>query len=244
MGRVMSVIGVPMLLGPVLGPVLGGLIVDNVSLALDLLRQPPGRRGRARARARILPTRRGADARPRLDVAGLLLLSPGAGAARLRAGRGRRRTAASARPTRARRPRRRRGPARRASSCTRLRDERAADRPAAVRRRGVRGRVGDDVRRSAPRCSARCCCCRSTTRSSAASPRSTPACCWPRRASARRWRCRSRAGITDRVGAGRIVPVGLSLALLGTLAVHAADAATRATGCWPARCSSAASAWA
>src|SRR4051794_39156306 len=31
MGRVMSVIGVPMLLGPVLGPVIGGLIVDNAS---------------------------------------------------------------------------------------------------------------------------------------------------------------------------------------------------------------------
>ncbi|HEV3131002.1 MAG TPA: MFS transporter, partial [Acidimicrobiales bacterium] len=31
MGRVMSLLGVPMLLGPVLGPVLGGLIVDTVS---------------------------------------------------------------------------------------------------------------------------------------------------------------------------------------------------------------------
>jgi MFS family permease len=30
-GRVMSVIGVPMLLGPVLGPVIGGLIVTNAS---------------------------------------------------------------------------------------------------------------------------------------------------------------------------------------------------------------------
>src|SRR6201991_3620559 len=30
-GRVMSVIGVPMLLGPILGPVIGGLIVDTVS---------------------------------------------------------------------------------------------------------------------------------------------------------------------------------------------------------------------
>src|SRR3954462_11054210 len=30
-GRVMSVVGVPMLLGPILGPVLGGLIVDNAS---------------------------------------------------------------------------------------------------------------------------------------------------------------------------------------------------------------------
>src|ERR1700742_969101 len=31
MGRVMSVIGMPMLLGPVLGPVLGGLIVSNAA---------------------------------------------------------------------------------------------------------------------------------------------------------------------------------------------------------------------
>src|SRR5918998_6927127 len=30
-GRVMSVVGVPMLLGPILGPVLGGLIVDTIS---------------------------------------------------------------------------------------------------------------------------------------------------------------------------------------------------------------------
>src|SRR6059058_3618911 len=31
MGRIMSVIGVPTLLGPILGPVIGGLIVDNFS---------------------------------------------------------------------------------------------------------------------------------------------------------------------------------------------------------------------
>ena len=31
MGRIMSVIGVPTLLGPILGPVIGGLIVDNLS---------------------------------------------------------------------------------------------------------------------------------------------------------------------------------------------------------------------
>ena len=30
-GRVMSVVGVPMLLGPVLGPVLGGLLVTHLS---------------------------------------------------------------------------------------------------------------------------------------------------------------------------------------------------------------------
>src|ERR671928_1156356 len=31
MGRIMSVIGVPTLLGPILGPVIGGLIIDNAS---------------------------------------------------------------------------------------------------------------------------------------------------------------------------------------------------------------------
>src|ERR1700712_4805334 len=30
MGRVMSIVGVPMLLAPVLGPVIGGLVVDNL----------------------------------------------------------------------------------------------------------------------------------------------------------------------------------------------------------------------
>ena len=31
MGRVMSIIGVPMVLGPIMGPVIGGLIVSNYS---------------------------------------------------------------------------------------------------------------------------------------------------------------------------------------------------------------------
>ena len=31
MGRVMSIIGVPALLAPVLGPVIGGVLVDNLS---------------------------------------------------------------------------------------------------------------------------------------------------------------------------------------------------------------------
>ncbi len=42
MGRIMSIIGVPTLLGPILGPVIGGLIVDQLLVALDLLRQHPG----------------------------------------------------------------------------------------------------------------------------------------------------------------------------------------------------------
>jgi MFS family permease len=31
MGRVMSIIGVPLLLAPIIGPVIGGLLVDAVS---------------------------------------------------------------------------------------------------------------------------------------------------------------------------------------------------------------------
>jgi len=83
MGRVMSVIGVPMLLAPVFGPLLGGAIIGAASwrwiffinlavglaavvAALRLL--PAGARGG-------VPS--GARGGPRLDVRGLLLLSPG-----------------------------------------------------------------------------------------------------------------------------------------------------------------------
>jgi MFS family permease len=48
-GRVMSVVGVPMLLGPVLGPSSAAARHPPV-VALDLLRQPADRRRRARAR--------------------------------------------------------------------------------------------------------------------------------------------------------------------------------------------------
>src|ERR687888_261933 len=42
-GRVMAVIGIPMLLGPIFGPILGGWLVDDFS-ALDLLHQRADRR--------------------------------------------------------------------------------------------------------------------------------------------------------------------------------------------------------
>jgi EmrB/QacA subfamily drug resistance transporter len=81
-GRVMSVIGVPMLLGPVLGPVLGGLIVDNaswrwifyVNIPIVLLALVLGKR--------LLPddTGRADDRGGALDWRGVLLLSPGLGA--------------------------------------------------------------------------------------------------------------------------------------------------------------------
>ena len=39
MGRVMSIVAVPAMLAPILGPTIGGLILDNASWQLDLLRQ-------------------------------------------------------------------------------------------------------------------------------------------------------------------------------------------------------------
>jgi EmrB/QacA subfamily drug resistance transporter len=82
MGRVMSVVGVPMLLAPVLGPVLGGLIVDNLSWRwIFYVNLPVGAIGLVLA-AKLLPHGR-AQGRakegelPSLDWRGLALLSPG-----------------------------------------------------------------------------------------------------------------------------------------------------------------------
>jgi MFS family permease len=78
MGRVMSVIGVPTLLGPILGPVIGGLIVDHFSWRwIFFVNLPVGMLALGLA-ARILPKAavRTARAAP-LDLPGLLLLSPG-----------------------------------------------------------------------------------------------------------------------------------------------------------------------
>ncbi|MDW5596056.1 DHA2 family efflux MFS transporter permease subunit [Conexibacter stalactiti] len=75
-GRVMSIVGVPMLLGPILGPVLGGWLVDDVSwrwifyvnVPIGLIALPLA----WRILDRDVP-------RPgeKLDLLGLLLLSPG-----------------------------------------------------------------------------------------------------------------------------------------------------------------------
>jgi EmrB/QacA subfamily drug resistance transporter len=75
-GRVMSVIGVPMLLAPVFGPVIGGVIVDEVSWRwIFFVNLPIGLLALVLA-WRLLPAvapQRGA----RLDWPGLALLSPG-----------------------------------------------------------------------------------------------------------------------------------------------------------------------
>ncbi len=77
MGRVMSVLGVPMLLGPVLGPVLGGLIVDAVSWRwIFYVNVPIGVVALVLA-AKLLPSDQPGGQGHRLDVRGFVLLSPG-----------------------------------------------------------------------------------------------------------------------------------------------------------------------
>jgi EmrB/QacA subfamily drug resistance transporter len=76
MGRVMSVIGVPMLLAPVFGPVIGGTIIDAASWRWIFFINLPVGAVAVAAAWRLLPD---AQARKgqRLDLRGLLLLSPG-----------------------------------------------------------------------------------------------------------------------------------------------------------------------
>lgn len=75
-GRVMSIVGVPMLLGPVFGPVIGGLILQNLSWHwIFYVNVPIG------AVALVLGSRLLPHSQPqpceRLDLRGLALLSPG-----------------------------------------------------------------------------------------------------------------------------------------------------------------------
>ena len=84
MGRTMSVVGVPMLLAPVLGPVLGGLLVDDLSWRwIFYVNVPIGLVGLALA-AKLLPSERAlghsGEEVPVLDWPGLLMLSPGVAA--------------------------------------------------------------------------------------------------------------------------------------------------------------------
>jgi len=76
MGRVMGIIGVPQLLGPVLGPVLGGLIVSNTSWRwIFFVNVPIGLVALWLSRSFLAKSTR--DNEHRFDLLGFLLLSPG-----------------------------------------------------------------------------------------------------------------------------------------------------------------------
>jgi EmrB/QacA subfamily drug resistance transporter len=76
-GRVMSVIGVPTLLGPILGPVIGGVIVDSASWRWIFYVNIPIAVIALVMAARLLHADAGRTDAGRLDWLGLLLLSPG-----------------------------------------------------------------------------------------------------------------------------------------------------------------------
>lgn len=75
-GRVMAILGIPVLIGPVLGPVLGGWAIDALSWRwIFFVNLPLGLMAVLVAR-RVLP-REAPNPTRRMDAVGLLLLSPG-----------------------------------------------------------------------------------------------------------------------------------------------------------------------
>ena len=75
-GRLMAVLGIPMLLAPIVGPILGGWLIDTVSWQwIFLINLPIGATAVVLA-AIVFPTDRAAPPEP-FDVIGLLLVSPG-----------------------------------------------------------------------------------------------------------------------------------------------------------------------
>jgi EmrB/QacA subfamily drug resistance transporter len=78
MGRVMSIVAVPAMLAPILGPTIGGLIVDNASWRWIFYVNLPIGIIAVLAALRTLPSvQRGAGALKRLDARGLALMATG-----------------------------------------------------------------------------------------------------------------------------------------------------------------------
>ncbi|MFB7664688.1 DHA2 family efflux MFS transporter permease subunit [Kitasatospora sp. NPDC056138] len=75
-GRAMSVLGLPVLIGPLAGPILGGALLDAASWRWIFFINPPVAAVAILLAARILPRETPRPGR-RLDLLGLLLLSPG-----------------------------------------------------------------------------------------------------------------------------------------------------------------------
>ncbi len=75
-GRVMAIVGVPMMIGPICGPILGGWLVDDFSWRWIFMVNVPVGVFAIYLAQRILPSDT-PDGAQKLDVLGLLLLSPG-----------------------------------------------------------------------------------------------------------------------------------------------------------------------
>jgi EmrB/QacA subfamily drug resistance transporter len=76
MGRLMAILGVPMLLGPILGPILGGWLIDNASWHwIFLINAPIG--AIALVYAYVVLPNDTPEPSESFDLVGMLLLSPG-----------------------------------------------------------------------------------------------------------------------------------------------------------------------
>ncbi|ANS76506.1 multidrug transporter [Paenibacillus yonginensis] len=76
LGKLISIISIPALLGPILGPVIGGLIMDNMSWRWIFYVNIPIMIAALWLSWRHIPEDQSANHKPRLDVMGFLLLSP------------------------------------------------------------------------------------------------------------------------------------------------------------------------
>ncbi|MDO3412366.1 MDR family MFS transporter [Saccharibacillus sp. CPCC 101409] len=76
LGRIMSIIGIPALLGPILGPVLGGAMIHSLSWRWIFYVNIPVTLAALILAWRIIPRDEASPNKERLDLTGLLLLSP------------------------------------------------------------------------------------------------------------------------------------------------------------------------